>query len=506
MTSPILFTGQEDISFQGIGSNISTVSTAPITINTTSSSGQFRAGYARYSINVQQNTINGNFWIRNANPFSASSFWTSGRLFAAPGSVNNGSGWSTMRWLDSNGVVRLLIKTTTIFGSVLQIYKQDASSTQTQLGSNTNSGVSISPSPPDKIDVFINYSVAGTFALYVNGFQIFSYSGDVTTNGMTSLSYADWGMACGSTVSGIQYSNHWSECIVATQDTRNMSLVTQAPLANGNTASWTTSSTSSTISSAGAIANTNNSANTVYYVRFVTTGIQNGSLSSVQVSLNASLTGTLNMAIYSDLNGAPNTRLGQGNAATNPGGGAVVFPIAGVTLLGGTTYWVAMLASATWNYVQSGSQGTGTLYTQAIASFPATASGTSGNSQIVCQINFTQPNVSLSTATQSGPDYSATATQVQQYQSANTMPTGTFAVISMVQHGQCTLAPGGVQHIEFGVRTGGNDFFSPDLSPIIPWSLLTYNWDTNPNTTLAWATTDFPAQSTSFNMGYKATT
>src|ERR1044072_9443972 len=293
----ILFAGQEDISFQGINSSISTGSTAPIIINTTSSSGQFRAGYARYSINIQQNLSTGNFWIRNATPFSASSFRMSGRLYAAPASVNNSSGWSTMRWCDSNGVVRLLIKTTNIFGSVLQVYKQDASGTQTQLGSNTNTGVSNSPIPPDKIDVFINYSVSGTFALYVNGFQIFSYSGDVTINSVTSLSYADWGMATGSSVSANTYTNHWSECIVATQDTRNMSLVTHTPLTNGNTAPWTTSSTSGTMNSGSNVASTTFAANTVQYVKFTTT-TQGGTLSSVQISLNSSLTGTLNTAIY----------------------------------------------------------------------------------------------------------------------------------------------------------------------------------------------------------------
>jgi len=284
-----------------------------------------------------------------------------------------------------------------------------------------------------------------------------------------------------------------------------MSLVVQTPLTNGNTAAWTTSSTSSNMNTGNSVSASNNSANTVYYVKF-TTNTQSGSLSSVQVSLNASLTGTLNMAIYSDLNGAPNTRLGQGSAATNPSAGAVVFPIAGVTLLCDTTYWVAMLGSATWNWVSTSSLANG-LYSQATSSFPATASPTGpATNNIQCQINFTQPNVSLTTASQSGPDYSATATQVQQYQSACTIPTGTFSIVSVVQHGQCTLNPGGPQHIEFNVRTGGNDYFSPDQSLVIPWSLVQYNWDTNPSTSAAWATTDLPAQSTSFNMGYKSTT
>src|ERR1044071_8997286 len=116
----ILFAGQEDLSFQGIGATISTLSTNSITINTTSSSGQFRAGFARYSINIQQNSANSNFWIRNANAFSSSSFWTGARFWQATGNTFPGAGWSWMRWLNSNGVVRLLIKTNTAQGTVLQ--------------------------------------------------------------------------------------------------------------------------------------------------------------------------------------------------------------------------------------------------------------------------------------------------------------------------------------------------------------------------------------------------
>jgi hypothetical protein len=166
-----------------------------------------------------------------------------------------------------------------------------------------------------------------------------------------------------------------------------------------------------------------------------------------------------------------------------------------------------MLGSATWVSVSISGGAASSQCSQAIASFPATASaGSTGAINIQCQMNISQPNVTLSTVSQSGPDSSATATQVQQWQSASPIPTGTFSVVSVVQHGQCTLASGGPQHIEFNVRTGGSDFFSPDLSPVIPWSLLTYNWDTNPNTSAAWATTDLAASSTAFNLGYKSTT
>lgn len=357
--SSILFAGQEDLSFIGINAPITANSTNPIVINTTSASGQFRSSYARCSINIQSGTFAGNvvgntFLIRTATAFSASAFWTSGRIWAAAGSVPT-SGYPFMRWVDSNGIVRLLLQTASNSGSSLGLYKVNAAGTQTQLGSNSTSGVSASPATPDKIDVYLNYASA-TFILYVNGTRILSYFGDLTTDGTTSLAYVDYGMAVGSFIA-VTASNHWSECIVSTNDTRQMSLVTQSAVSAGNS----------------------------------------------------------------------------------------------------TTF----------------------------------ASGAASN------INATSVNPT-------SPDYSDTINQLQQYQVSQAIPAGTFAVVSVVHHAQASVSVTGPQHLEFNVRTGGSDYFSADVAPSTGWTLLSKTWDTNPNTTVVWQTTDLPASSSSFNFGYKS--
>ena len=122
------------------------------------------------------------------------------------------------------------------------------------------------------------------------------------------------------------------------------------------------------------------------------------------------------------------------------------------------------------------------------------------------QINYTQQNVAGLGVNQSSPDYSTSATQVQQYTASNSMPSGAFSVVSVVQHAQCTVSTGGPQHIEFSVRTGGTNYFTADMAPGIAWGLLNYNWDTNPATSAAWQTTDLVGNSSSFNLGYKSTT
>jgi hypothetical protein len=357
--SPILFAGQEDLSFIGINGPISTSSTGGIVLNTTSASGQFRSSYARCSINLQggvyASVALNTFLIRTGAAFSASTFWTSGRIWAAAGTIPS-SNFPFMRWLDANGVVRLLIATASNSGSILSVYKVNAAGTQTQLGFNTTSGVSASPATPDKIDVYIDYT-NNVFTLYINGTRVFNYLGDLTTDGNTSLSYVDYGMAVGSS-NAFTASNHWSECIVATQDTRQMSLVTQVPGASGNTTAFTS----------GAASNVN---------------------------------------------------------------------------------------------------------------------GTS---------------VSPTT-----PDYSSSVNQVQQYQVGQSIPAGSFSVISVVQHAQSSVSSAGPQHFQFSVRSGGADYFTSNLAPSTGWSLLSSNWDINPNTATTWQTTDLPASSSSFNFGYKST-
>jgi hypothetical protein len=90
---------------------------------------------------------------------------------------------------DASGVLRLYIILNSAGdgpGGPYFVYKVNSTGTTTLLGSTTG-GFSYGPSVPDKFDVDFNYSTSGHLNLYVNGTSIFSYTGDVTTDGVTQL-------------------------------------------------------------------------------------------------------------------------------------------------------------------------------------------------------------------------------------------------------------------------------------------------------------------------------
>lgn len=362
MTSSILFVGGEDIDFSQINGTV----WAP-----TSFANTFRSGYARQAMTfvTGSNTVDTTHYLRGSFA-STTSFWSTYRYnYVDGGGTPGGSQSIPCRFVDSTGVVRLRIRFTATFSGpndTFVVEKINAAGTITQIGSTStgrycsnvvNSGT---PTVPDKIDVFINYAVSGTFAVYLNGTQTFTFSGDVTTDSTTTLAGLDMGVAFQTNNSGNQ--NYFSEAIVATRDTRNFSLVTQAPTANGNTHNW------------------------------------------------------------------------DGGTAAN-----------------------------------------------AAAAAMATA--------------------------QLAPQFSGTAGQIQEYQVTPAIPTGNQSVISVVQKAQATVGSTGPSKFDFMVRTASTDYTStPDTVPTTAWGTFSNNWDTNPNTSAPWATSDLPASSTSFNMGLKSVT
>ena len=240
MPSPILFAGGEDINFAVIGGSMqSTVTNNNPGIDTTS--GRFRSGYARYAITFALNNSSGGgqnvCWIRSQPAFAASTFWCSARLLGGGGSSSSSNHF--FRWADVNGTVRLRIRANNLSspGPVV-IEKVSAAGTVTALVTSALNFSSVGSATPDKVDVYINYAVAGQITLYCNGTQICTYSGDVTTDGVTSLSYWDIGPLWASNGGGNTLTA-WSEMIVSTRDTRNMSLVTQVASANGNADTFT---------------------------------------------------------------------------------------------------------------------------------------------------------------------------------------------------------------------------------------------------------------------------
>ena len=242
MTSPILFAGGEDIDFQPIGTGFS-ASLANNVWTADTTAGRFRVGYARQALTLQgtNGTTQGIYWLRTP-AFAASTFWVSLRAWVGTGSGGlNAHSARMLRLLDANGVMRLALRGngSTQPTSPFIAEKVNAAGTATTLVTSSAGLASLNPVTPDKIDIAVNYAAAGSLQVYVNGVLVASYSGDVTTDGVTALAYLDLGSIGYNTGNSGTVFCAWSEVIVSTRDTRNMSLLTQAPLANGNSTTFT---------------------------------------------------------------------------------------------------------------------------------------------------------------------------------------------------------------------------------------------------------------------------
>lgn len=237
MVSPILFAGGEDLDFVPIGSNYGSL----LTVDTTA--GRFRSGYARCGISITTPVGGGLNTLAIRATFAATTaFWFTGRAWT---NTANGTWFANQNaWVlrDAAGVARLRIRNTGSSSGAAPvngpyaIEKINAAGTATQLGVNTSLGFVTTPAIANKMDVFINYTVTGTISIYVDGSLYFTYSGDVTTDSATTLGMLD---LCPLTNANSFLVITWSEVIVATSDTRNLSLVTQTATANGNTHNWT---------------------------------------------------------------------------------------------------------------------------------------------------------------------------------------------------------------------------------------------------------------------------
>ena len=236
----ILFVGGEDLDFTFVGNSLA-YSSNFVFVDTTA--GRFRAGYARYGINFNTNGV-GNGAPFNTNymrailPTPTTQFWFTGRVYAITGPSSGAAG---LRIRDVNGLERLRIaNTSTGTGGPYSVNTVNTVGTAVSLG-NTLGGFSSSPTVADKLDVFINYVATATvnLVIYINGTLVFTYTGDITTNGITALSMIDMGAFTyvtgfgGGTPLAV-----WSEVIVSTVDTRALNLITQAASANGNTHNW----------------------------------------------------------------------------------------------------------------------------------------------------------------------------------------------------------------------------------------------------------------------------
>jgi hypothetical protein len=220
------FAGGEDLDFQTVGN---------VTVNTTTTAAFLRSSYSRCSMQVGScggSTIfPHNFQVANGLG-SLSTFWATGRVGHGGSTTSFTTNAIAFRFVDASNITRIQIIAAS--SNTYQAQKITAAGATTNLGSAFS--YTGQTTATDKFDFYINYAVSGSLIIYINGIQVLNYSGDVTTDGNTTLSNFKIGNANLSIVA------YWSEVIVSDTDTRAMSLVTLVPAANGNTHNFDTGS------------------------------------------------------------------------------------------------------------------------------------------------------------------------------------------------------------------------------------------------------------------------
>jgi hypothetical protein len=217
--STFYFVGGEDHDFTKSG---------PCTVDTATTAAR-RIGYARCSLKIAS-TAASDAWSATLSA-QQSSFWLTARAYFNLVSRNFAE---VVSLLDSGGNRRVVLKLDSASNNKWQLIKRNAAQTTTVL---LTSSASVPSGVLSKIDVFVNFAAAGSLQLYVDGTLVLSYSGDLTTDSVTSLA----GFALGHT----DNTSYWSEVICADTDTRGLSLATLAPSANGNSFTFDSGSVSS---------------------------------------------------------------------------------------------------------------------------------------------------------------------------------------------------------------------------------------------------------------------
>lgn len=215
----ILWMGGEDIDFPN-GNPVSVVTTA----------GYYRSGYAREAIYATSG-------IGKSNPFpggAVTSVWLSFREYAVSGPnatprlVGLGkSGSSNSLWLGNGNSFN---------SPYIALYKYDGTTlTQLAISPSGTLGNNASLNAAAVVMHVTNYGTSATVDVYNSTNQsaapLFSYTGDVTAGGNTSLDSVFLGATSAA--------YYMSEIIVSDVDPRTYSLVTLAPNAAGDSNLWT---------------------------------------------------------------------------------------------------------------------------------------------------------------------------------------------------------------------------------------------------------------------------
>jgi hypothetical protein len=219
MTAP-LFVGGEDHDFLNVGGTLS-VSTG---------GGNFRGTHARCALQVTSTGSLAIGWGTRAWTAAASEFWAHARCYTSSGT----SSGTTMQFfaLRLGGNAKLyLAPSSTDASPNLSLYKRTNAGVATLL--QAGAGAVLTASAAHVLDVYTKYQASGgRVKVYLNEVLIIDYTGDVTTDGATTLDSLVLGTtrASGSTPSN----TYWSECLIQADDTRSQNVHTLPVAANGN--------------------------------------------------------------------------------------------------------------------------------------------------------------------------------------------------------------------------------------------------------------------------------
>jgi hypothetical protein len=217
---------------------VSWVSTGTVAVNT--SLGNYRSAWVSSAMEVTCTSVAdpppdriqcAQFVDSTNTPTTSSAFWVHQLCVIPATGVGNTLNAALLRCLDSSGVARLVVRGTGTSGQ-LKVDKRDAVGTFTNLFTTAAGAFKSGGLAQNFIDVSVSYSVAGSVALFINGVPVGSFSGDVTTDGVTALAFADFSSpASGDAV-------NWSECIISDKLTINAGLWRLSPQAAGVTQNW----------------------------------------------------------------------------------------------------------------------------------------------------------------------------------------------------------------------------------------------------------------------------
>jgi len=193
----------------------------------------FRSGYARCGVSFSGTSANcygQRLWLSGPQTTA----WCSFRVWNSNATSSNP--YIFLDLVDTSGLPRIRILNTSGNGvnGPYTVYTVNSSGTINELGT-TSGGFTPSPTVPDKLDINFNYSMSGSLTIYINSSQVFSYTGNITTNSISELAGVNHGVLAGNSSS----QTAWSECIVSSTDTRNLSVITCAARSAGTLDQWT---------------------------------------------------------------------------------------------------------------------------------------------------------------------------------------------------------------------------------------------------------------------------